>query len=266
MGQLESLKKEIDAYCSKNDLILYEVDADNLTAGTTIEYISGDYKDFLKIAETLGVKLIYYEKAFGETKEDEIAEIYLGFAYNGVLHTLGTQASWYEKELEESYKDDEEDKEGDSGLVHMTGGKSNTKEGITYIKNTSEDEIRKDFLDFIRKEYPEIYNGGALVYNIYRPFLESKGVYNQYQMETRLQMKTEKVKDSVEAEVTKERFEKEKGIIPDLVKECVEWAKGLGLNRTNMQNLNVFLGEKKINLTNLGFDVLHTQVNKELKH
>ena len=75
--------------------------------------------------------------------------------------------------------------------------------------------------------------------------MENKGIYGQYDLETRLRIKIDKVKDEVVAEITKERFEKEKDLIPELVKECVEWARGIGLKRVNMSNLYVFLNEKK---------------------
>ena len=264
MGELEKLKSEIKEYCTKHDLILYEVDGDDLTVGSTIEYTSGDYKDFLKVAEIVGAKLIYYEEAFGETKEDEIAEIYIGFAYNGVLHTLSTPASWYEKELEETYEEDEES-ENKSFARAIDVDRANTKKGIDYIKNNSEESIESEFSNFIKKEYPETLTGEIEVSNAYWQFWQGKGVYNEFSLDMRLKMKVDKIENAVETEITKERFEQEKALIPGLTKECIEWARNLGLKRISIPNLNTFLTDKKVKLTKLSFDILHTQVNITLK-
>ena len=264
MGELEELKKEIENYCSNNNLILYAVDGNDLTAGATIDYVSGDYKDFLKIAEKLNVKLIYYQEAFGETKEEEVAEIYLGFAYNGILHALSIMASWYEKELKEEYGEEQENEENNTD-VRYAAPKPNSKEGINYIKEKPEEAIKVDFLEFIKKEYPEIFKGDVSIHDIYTLFLESKGIHNTFTFKPRIRAKTEKAKEAAEAEITKERFEKEKILLPELTEECVKWAKSLGLKKVIIPILYTFLKEKRIDLTNLGFDVLKTQVNNQLK-
>lgn len=265
MGELEKLKKELKKYCSDNGVILYEVDDDNLTAENSIGFTSGDYKEFLKIAEKQGIKLIYYEETFGETKQNEIGEIYIGFAYNGILHTSSIIASWYEEELEETDEEDKEESVYSKDSVNMEI-RANTKSGLIYIKEKSEETIKIDFMEFGKKDYPDAYTGEALVIHIFKLFLESKGIYNEYNLSTKLQMKIDKVKDTVESEITQVRFEKEKSIMPGLINECATWIMELGLKRANQSNIYAFLNEKRIKLTNLSFDILYTQANNKLKH
>ena len=244
MRELEKLKEDLAKYCEGKLVVLYEVgETDSFDTSEGVEFSGGDYKDFLRIAERLGVKIVYYFEAFGETKEDEIAEIDLGFVYDGVRHTLSSYASWYEKELEEN-----------QGM--------NEEEVSEEFDKKSAEDLAKELVTFAHKEYPDALLND--MYHIADVFWQAKG-FERITKDASTRIKMDKVKRLAEQEIRNAVVKKEKEELPRIIEECVAWARDNGFNKLTEGNLQAFLLEKSLDLSYITQNIIYVKVNFELK-
>jgi hypothetical protein len=209
MGELEKLKGEILKSCGDR-LILYEVDGGDLSeiSEKSVEFAGGNYKDFLNIAEKLGAKIIYYSESFGEKKEDEIAEIDMGFVSDGILHTFSSLASWYEKEREESSGLDEEKMSED-------------------FDSKSAEELAKELNQYVLKEFPDSTMGD--IERLAEAFWESKGFDRYGKIDIKDRMKMDKAKEIMVKRLKDIQRKQEKTELPKLIEDCTNWARENGL-------------------------------------
>ncbi len=254
MGEMEDLKEELSKYC-KDKLILYEVDGDDLVkmSKQSIGFGGGEYKDFLKIAEKLCIKVIYYSEAFGETKEDKIAAIDLGFIYDGVLHSFSASAPWYEKELERA-----------NGID--LGGE--IKDAKKLLGKPAKD-IAVSMIDFIDKERSELGEEMSenLLNNLKSQFWTEYDI-DAWSLEPKLKIKTEKTEYIVDRHFLDIIHKAEDNQIDSLAVECVEWSTKQGISgKTYLKKstIKVFLDEKGIQMSSLGLDKLYNKVLMKMR-
>ncbi len=234
MGELEGIKKDIITYCD-DTLILYQVNGD--LSEITKNYIVLDEKKhekFLQIAKKLGSKIIYYSESFGETNNDDIAKIDLGFIHDGFMHIFSLYTSWYLKEIEEA----EELEEG------------------RMSENLADEMVR-----FAYSEY-----SGSLtdINTIARAFWEHKGIESR-RIDMKAKEKLAKVKSIAEKKIMAYVLKKEKEELPHMVAECIAWASERKLKSLTPKKFKEFLAEKQLNLMYMTQDALFAAVNLELK-
>lgn len=98
------------------------------------------------------------------------------------------------------------------------------------------------------------------MYTAREAFWQEKGVNRFYSGKGRILM--EKVSSIVERKLEA----KEKETLPQLIKDCIEWAKENGLKKITKSNINGFLAEKEVNLSFSNKDILYNRVNLKLKN
>ncbi len=99
-----------------------------------------------------------------------------------------------------------------------------------------------------------------------RPFWTQKGV--ERTSEPAVEIKKQKVEHEVEnrflASIRERSRQKEAGILPALIEECVTWCNEHNLTRLTKTNIPVFLREKNVHLSATGTESLYLEVNQKL--
>lgn len=236
LQNLEELKNEIEKYC-EGKFDIFHCEATPREEGKTVIY-QGTYHEFLKFAEKQGVKIIYMltktieendlENLFYMLKpieEDDsgeqeyfgkIAFIEIGFFINGVYHALIEKADWFAipeevEEIEEGYPKEIEEK--------------------------SKETLVEEMMAYIQKEYPEALENEEIIHQAQTSFWLEKGLEHKFHLEPQLRIKIDKIDDIARGKIIAKIKEKEKEMPPNLIKECVKWAREQGFLKLNKSNV-----------------------------
>jgi len=249
MGELEELKKSIiEKYSDK--LVFFKIlgPIEDIAA-SSVSWDGEDYNEFLDMASKVGAKIIYYSEASPDdtiekyaTHADDIAEIDLGFMYDGILHTMPLYADWYTPGEDIENVDEEEIME--------------------QFDKKSAEEWAKELNQYIIKEFPNAKSWD--IDRISETFWESKGFDESIKLDTKDKMKMDMVKDIVRKQQEDIIREREKQELPKIIEECIKWAKENGLKKLTKASLKAFLSEKEIYLSSVGENALYYKVNLEL--
>ena len=262
MDDLEKLREEFLNFYSRKFEIFYLEEPIIYMDERYVIWKGNDFKQFLSLAEKLGVKLIYFSTVIGEKDSEysgKIGLIELSFLYNNIFHVFISMASWFKELLE---KEEAEPKE--EGLKM---GVSEEREEVSRdVLERSVEELVSEMIDFIKEEYKgDLSEIIGYLRDVQRQFWLEKGIRNLWILEPSLKIKLEKVENRVERYFLEQMRKKEKEILPRLVEECISWCKENKLTKLAKTNLKYFLAERNINLTPIGREELYSKVNLRLK-
>jgi hypothetical protein len=140
-----------------------------------------------------------------------------------------------------------------------------SKKETIQLKET-EEELASELSAFIRKEFPEQESEHFLPHKATRLFWLQKGVDpNIFALDTAARLKMEKAEMLALERMNKERFQKEKEMLPELTEKCIQWARKQGLKKVTKSNLSFFLSENELKVSQMTKDILYNKVNLELE-
>jgi len=185
--------------------------------------------------------------------QDELGAFSFAWFKNGTKFSLIEKTKWFE-EFEDGFS--------------LIANESRTARSIEQpmvredvlppeISKKSENELAKEFLDYLLKEFPN--PGRHEIYTAEHAFWEEKGVERYFGSKGRLLI------NKVSNIVSRKLEEREKEMIPKLIDECIRWAKDNDLNKLTKTNIIGFLSEKGIELSSNNKNILHTKVSLKLK-
>jgi len=152
MDDLEKLREEFLNFYSRKFEIFYLEEPIIYMDEHYVIWKGNDFKQFLSLAEKLGVKLIYFSTVIGEKDSEysgKIGLIELSFLYNNIFHVFISMANWFKELLE---KEEAEPKE--EGLKM---GVSEEREEVSRdVLERSVEELASEMIDFIKRNIKEI--------------------------------------------------------------------------------------------------------------
>lgn len=181
-------------------------------------------------------------------------------------------ALFLERASEVSEQTKEEDISIEEPEENMRTGSIMHSEGDTpeCLKDVTPEELAVEMIEFAKKEYPE-EEGRRGFYTVSRFFWETKGV-SRFFLSSEAQLKVDKANFMAEKEITKQeeakkrqQLEKERGELPSLASQCVDWARMKGLKRLALTDIDAFLFDKEISILKETKRVLFSMANSELK-
>ena len=137
------------------------------------------------------------------------------------------------------------------------------------IKMATDESLAREIIDFIKKEFPD--NEKVWIRNISQLFWSQKNL-SKFATSPEIQLKMEKAEmlaqkqiDSEKEAMKKVRFEEEKIMLPQLVLDCVRWAKEQGLKKITLSDLGAFLLEKGIEVLPGTEKAIYSRANVSIK-
>jgi len=257
--ELKPIKDEILKFCKDNSTDIFEtLPFTEVAEGKKIEWVGDDFNNFLDIMKKNKVNLLYFsaaelaeepdEEGNKDPHEGEIVQIDMAYFLNGLLHVFTKYATWFEETL-----------------IEITEiGKSPEKEQHEALLKEDNDELVKQFIEFIKKEYSDTFNDLYKLHQVKDHFWLEKGIQQRYGLDLKVRLKMERVERSVEKQLTKAKIEREKEIMPKLIEKYLNWANENELNKVNKTNTECFLTENDVKLTPGNFDLLHVKVKNKL--
>ncbi len=336
MGELEDLKDKI-LELTDGKFNLYYTHIITMDAKFTAQWYTDDIEGFISIAQSIGVKLLYFYTLTIEDDDDpdhgsEIALIQLGYLYNSILHIFIKEADWFGgpvevikgdeygltnqsiddlitemvKSIEQEPQDfPDEDYRIESYLrdaqksywygkgVYDTHDRAVAKKidevnarVSHYFIEQHKVEHQKKLKEFLDKPIEHLVDemvqmtGYVLkdqmdseeqlrsaMWAAKRQFWIAKGL--EQTTEPQIELKKQKVDLIFKNHFTELYWEnvknKEAGLLPHLIEECVIWCRENNLQILTKTNTKVFLREKKIRLSTTGAETLYLKVNQKLR-
>jgi hypothetical protein len=136
-----------------------------------------------------------------------------------------------------------------------------------YFKLISADDLAKDYLEFLKTELPDSDDRHSF-YEMFDPFLHSKGLEVRFNLPTNIALKIDKARILADNAIKKEHQQKvteEKSELPNLVDLCVDWSRANGLKTLRKSDLETFLMEKEYEITEETKRALYSIANTKLK-
>jgi len=140
------------------------------------------------------------------------------------------------------------------------------------LEKASAEELSEELVKFTKEQFPAIERSGIDLYRAKDAFWLERGVESTSELEPQIRLKIRRAEMLAERKLEREkvmmekaRVEEEKKQLPALIDECVMWAKSSGLSRVTKSNIQAFLAEKEIELSDLSIDILYTKTNQKLK-
>lgn len=139
------------------------------------------------------------------------------------------------------------------------------------IKNSSADQLAEVIFSYAQKE---IQNEELrwLDPEFFAEFWDSKGIEDKFNLPDNIRLKIDKAEKIVQKKWEKEiadreraRFLKEKEGLPQLIKDCAQWAKQNGLKKVTQSDVSTFLLEKNIDILRETKTMLYSKSNALLK-
>lgn len=266
---------------------------------------SHDWRDFIALAKSQGVKLLILEESILKMSEflqlaDELNEngveddvaggemqsvkdlvgrmkrfskydgklgnFKIGWMRDSAKYLLSLSTKWYDEMQELVSPFLEEESPSKPNLVHYSSvgglGIEPKKPLPKELARKSVDEIVDEVLSFLRDEYgdaPDYPNRTALDI-----FWESKGI-QRWEVDPKARLLMDRVDEKVGRRLQEERQKKENDRIPDIIQDCVEWAKENRFTKLTKSNLKAFLAEKTEQLTKNSEDIILLKVNLDLR-
>lgn len=139
------------------------------------------------------------------------------------------------------------------------------------IQKLSADELGEKILCYVKKELTD-ENAGQIDYGLFSEYWDDAGVENKFSFPGRIlakMNKAEKVARKKWEEEIKEksraRYEKEKADLPQLIQDCVNWARQNNLVKVTKSDISTFLLEKNAEVLSETKTMLYSKANVQLK-
>lgn len=138
------------------------------------------------------------------------------------------------------------------------------------MRDFSADELADEIFSYVKKESQDDETGWRG--DLYNEFWNSKGIEDRFDLPKDIQSKMEKAEKIAEKKLEKDskereqiKYQKEKEILPQLIEDCIKWAKQNGLKRLTKSDISAFILEKDLELFADTETILYSKVNARLK-
>lgn len=132
------------------------------------------------------------------------------------------------------------------------------------VKSKSVEQLAEELLAFIREEFPESETRVGPPYEAERLFWETKGLRSPFVEDPEIRIKMERTEILARSILEQEVQKREKELIPELVEQCVKWARENGLRKVTKTNVDYFLTEAGRSLSRTSRDTIYNKVNLSL--
>jgi len=172
---------------------------------------------------------------------------------NETVYTLSEKTEWFSNFEHEFTNLAKEERDADHSISRSSLEEEELPEEI---RNKSAEELSNEFFEYLLKEFP--HPDRRDIYTAEELFWQQKGL-ERYSSKGRL------LRTQVSSIVSRKIDKREKEMIPQLVEDCIKWAKENELNKMTKTNVIGFLAEKEIELSSNNKNILHTKVSLKLK-
>jgi len=172
---------------------------------------------------------------------------------NETVYTLSEKTEWFSNFEQELTSLAKEERDADHSISRSSLEEEELPEEI---RNKSAEELSNEFFEYLLKEFP--HPDRRDIYTAEELFWQQKGL-ERYSSKGRL------LRTQVSSIVSRKIDKREKEMIPQLVEDCIKWAKENELSKMTKTNVIGFLAEKEIELSSNNKNILHTKVSLKLK-
>ena len=172
---------------------------------------------------------------------------------NETVYTLSEKTEWFSNFEHEFTNLAKEERAADHSISRSSLEEEELPEEI---RNKSAEELSDEFLENLLKEVS--YPGRNDIYTAEELFWQQKGL-ERYSSRGRL------LRHQVSGIVLRKIEKREKEMIPQLIEDCIKWAKENELNKITKTNVIGFLAEKEIELSTNNKNILHSKASLKLK-
>lgn len=144
MKDIEKFKEEVETFCKNKFSIFYGEPLDE-EKNNIVSWQGDNYKEFLLLAEKFSPNILYIMTGIWDDAEDstyngKICLVELGFYYNDIFHLFKKETEWFSEKV----KDTDETEDVPKDIIEKPA-----------------EALSGEMIDFIKKEYSEIYEGKA---------------------------------------------------------------------------------------------------------
>lgn len=140
------------------------------------------------------------------------------------------------------------------------------------IQTSPVEQLAKELVSFVKDNTVDV-DSRWIDQQMLDCFWESKGISGKYDLPSEIRLKMDKVQHLAEKQLEEERelrekeqLKKEKAQIPQLIEECIVWARRNNLTKSlKKADVDVFLSDKEIKLSTETKHLLWSMVNVQLK-
>ena len=137
------------------------------------------------------------------------------------------------------------------------------------IKIITAENLAKELINFIKLEFPD--DERVWIRNISQLFWNQKSL-RKFDMPPEIQLKIEKAEMLAQKQIDnekevkeKERVEKEKKDLPNLIESCITWARNQSLKKVTLIDIDAFLSEQDTEILQQTKRALYSMVNSKIK-
>lgn len=152
---------------------------------------------------------------------------------------------------------------------HISSNRYETQQVPKWLKVASPEEIAQQILEFKDEEFK---NGEEVRFHMLRNLFWSKKGVEQFFLPPEISMKIQQAEVKAQMQMKKEEDEKKKARLsqerdglPDIVGQCVDWARTSGLKRLSLSDVDTFTLEKDIDILKETKKSLYSMANVKLK-
>lgn len=150
--------------------------------------------------------------------------------------------------------------------------KENEKKSIpSEIINSSADELAEEIFSYAQKELQD-EEERWLDSEFFDGFWNSKGIEDKFELPKDIQSKIKKAEKMTQKKLEKDsndreqrKYQQEKAALPQLIEDCINWAKQNGLKRVTKSDISAFLLEKNLEIFTDTETILYSKANARLK-
>ena len=143
------------------------------------------------------------------------------------------------------------------------------REVPAHIKSSTPEELAAELVSFAKREFA--HEERIWISRVAGFYWEQKGI-SKWEMPSDIRLKLEKAELLAQQQIDKEReaelkeqLDKEKTQLPELVSQCVSWARKQGLTRLTHADIDAFLLEQGIEILSQTKRALYSMANLKLK-
>lgn len=150
------------------------------------------------------------------------------------------------------------------------------KKALASLSQKSPDELADELLVFAGQQCPESKDDAYFPSYVSHAFWKRQGLQHGYTDDADVILKMTRAehlarqkwgaeREEAQRKLEQERVEKERETLPKTMEECLEWAKKNRVKRITYNDLDYFLGERRISLSPPSKRALYAEVNFKLK-
>jgi hypothetical protein len=135
------------------------------------------------------------------------------------------------------------------------------------IKNCSIEELAEEILVYAKENVEDSEDREYLVYDMIRDYWTEKGV-NRYDFPLYILQKLDKAEALASRQwkievvtIQKNRLNQERARLPQIIEDCVKWAKENNIKNLKKGDVNAFLLDKDIKILQSTKDILYSKAN-----